>query len=225
MLPSQFGYVIGIIYGLYFKTSIALFYGAGIFGYALIYVVGVRHIKVSIAKQILLIIIISSIVSNTYLMYINNKYNQFYNNADEKATITGVIISDPIEKDYNYQYIIKSTDSKYKDKKFILYVKKDKQSLLEYGDLIKLSGDFRLPDTERNYGGFNYREYLKSKGIYASILATSNNISVIQHSKCNIILETSNKLKKKMLEKINIILPEKTRSLLSGVLIRRYIRY
>ncbi|MCL2341582.1 MAG: DUF4131 domain-containing protein [Firmicutes bacterium] len=220
------GFIIGIIYGLYFKTSIALFYGVGFIFYVLIKnFIKTRCLKIFITKQIILAIIISSIISNTYLIYINYKYSAFYNNIGDTITTAGVVVSDPVEKDYNYQYVVKSTDAKYKDKKFLLYIKKNGESLLKYGDLIEMKGDFGLPDGQRNYGGFNYREYLKSKGIYGNIFATSNNISVIAHNKSNIILGISNNIKRNIIEKINEILPDRTGSLLAGVLIRGHIKY
>ena len=237
------GFIIGIIYGLYFKTSIALFYGIGFLVYILIQFVGadahicpgrcrhrplqrfIQYIKIFMKGQIILTIIISSIISNTYLIYINYKYYAFYNNIGDTITTAGVVVSDPVEKDYSYQYTVKSTDTKYKDKKFLLYIKKDGGNLLKYGDLIEIQGDFSSPDGQRNYGGFNYREYLKSKGIYGSIFAASNNITVIAHNKSNIILGISNSIKRNIIEKINEILPEQTGSLLAGVLIRRHIKY
>ena len=128
-------------------------------------------------------------------------------------------MSEPVEKDYNYQYIIKSTDAQYKNKKFILYVKKDKQSLLKYGDLIKVNGTFNVPDVQRNYGGFNYREYLKTKKIYGSILASNQNISVIGENQGNIVLRAANDLRDSITQKIKIILPPNTSSLLIGILL------
>jgi len=133
--------------------------------------------------------------------------------------ITGIIISDPIEKEYNYQYIVKSTDEKYKSKKFLLYVKKDKQDLLRYGDLIKVNGEFGLPDIQRNYGGFNYRDYLKTKEIYGSIIANNQNISIISQNKGNIIYTIANSIRDNIIQKIKEILPKESSSLLIGILL------
>lgn len=230
MLPSQYGYVIGIIYGLYFKRSIALFY-IPIFCIIAIakYIVKVykrankikifRYIKVLLKKQAILIMAFAAIVSNTYLMHLNGRYNKFYDSMNDKINIIGIIESEPIESKYNYKYIIKSIDREYNNKKFLLYVKKDKKNLLEYGDLIKVSGDFSIPDTKRNYKGFDYREYLKAKKIFGIILTNNRNIEVIEKKQSNIIYTVSNNIRKTIIEKVKRILPEETSSLLIGILL------
>ena len=68
---------------------------------------------------------------------------------------------------------------KIKDKKFYLNIKKTENIDLEYGDRINLTGNFIEPETQRNYRGFDYRNYLKTQGIYGNI--NVNNITKIQN--------------------------------------------
>ena len=116
-------------------------------------------------------------------------------------------------------YNIKIKKGKYKNKRFYLYTSKNKEKELEYGDLIEINGEYMAPSEARNYKGFDYREYLKTKKIYGSIKADKNNIKVIEKESLNIILIFSNKIRSYIVNVVNYLLPQKTSSLLVGVLI------
>lgn len=100
----------------------------------------------------------------------------------EKAVILEYI------KDTDYMHVYKAKiidKNKSKNKNVILYIKKqDKKEKnngidiekgrnneirFEIGDVLLIEGDFKQPETQRNYGGFNYKMYLRSKNIYGSI--------------------------------------------------------
>lgn len=225
ILIVAIGDLIGIIYGLYFKKSIA-------FAFIIIYILYllfklnsrfsrikiVRYLKVVLKLKIVMIFCLSAIISNTYLLCLNYKYNKFYKNSPDIIKGEAVIIGDRIEKEYNYTYTIKIKNGNYKNKRFILSVKKD-ESKLEYGDLIKIEGEYILPNEARNYKGFNYREYLKTKKIFGTIKTDNNKIEVIEKNKINKALIITNKLRKSVIEKIEIILPDKTNKLLEGILL------
>ena len=230
LVTVTFGYIIGIIYGLCFKKSIALFY---IFLFFLIIISRnlfrghekicrikvFRYVKVLFKKPAILVMVIFSIVSNTYVFYINNEYNKFYDNVEEKIEIVGIVESEPVESEYNYKYVVKCVSQKYKNKRFLLYIKKDEKELLEYGDLIKVKGNFSIPDSRRNYKGFDYREYLKTRKIYGSIFTNSREIVVIKKNEINVVYKISNMARNSIIEKANQLLPKETGVLLSGILI------
>ena len=215
-----YGYIIGIIYGLYFKISIAFVIAL----ISLIYIVLISNKKSKIAKYLkimlkpsaIYIFFISIIISNYYVRYLNNKYTKFYNNPPEIIKGNAVIIKEAEEKDYSYSYIIKMKDELYKDKKFILNTSKKK--LLQYGDLIKIKGEYIIPSESRNYKGFNYREYLKSKKIYGSI-KSSGEIKVIQSNYINQIFIKSNKTRNIIIKNAESLLSGETGALLTGILL------
>ena len=225
ILIITIGYLIGIIYGLYFKISIA-------FAFVIIYVLYllyklnnkfsritiIRYLKVLLNLKIVIIFFVSAIISNTYLLCLNSKYNKFYENPPSIIKGQAVIIGGKVEKEYNYIYTIKMKNGNYKNKRFILSVKKG-ESKLEYGDLIKLEGEYVMPNETRNYKGFNYREYLKTKKIFGTIKGDINNIEVIEKNKINKALIITNKLRNSIIEKIESLLPEKTKGLFEGILL------
>lgn len=91
----------------------------------------------------------------------------FFNSDLEGEKFICEIISSPIEKEYtnSYKCIING-------KKYIIYIKKS-QKKFEYGDIIEINGKFQRPSGRRNYKGFDYSIYLKSKKIFGSINAES----------------------------------------------------
>ena len=123
------------------------------------------------------------------------------------------------EKEYTNLYTIKVESGKYKGKKFYLYVKKDEKNELKYGDLIEIYGEYLIPSEQRNYKGFDYREYLKTKNIYGSIKTGSNQIKIIERDKLNPILIISNKIRNYIMQVLNKLLPNETSDLLAGILI------
>lgn len=225
ILIVAIGFLIGIIYGLYFKISIA-------FAFIIIYIFYLlfklnirftrikilRYLKVLLKLKIVIIICLSAIISNTYLICLNYKYNKIYENLPNTIKGEAVIIGDKIEKEYNYTYTIKMKSGNYKNKRFILSIKKD-ENKLEYGDLIEIEGEYILPTEKRNYKGFNYREYLKTKKIFGIIKVNNNKIEIIEKSKINKALIITNELRNSIIEKIEMILPDKTNKLLEGILL------
>lgn len=152
-------------------------------------------------------------------MYINFKYEEFYNNIPETISGQAIIIRKVTEKEYNFLYTIKMKYGNYKNKKFILSVKKDKDNVLEYGDLVELKGEYIAPSESRNYKGFNYKEYLKTKKTYGIIRTDNNSIKVIEKKKLNVMLIISNNIRNSIIKKTDKILPDKTSKLLIGILL------
>lgn len=230
IVTATLGYIIGIIYGLCFKTSIALFH---IVIVCMIIILRysfknnkktnrirvIRYLRILFQKPVILVIIILSVISNTYILYMNNSYTSFYSDIGEKIELIGVIESEAIENEYTNKYVVKCVSKKYKNKKFLLYVKRDRAALLEYGDLVKLSGDFKIPETRRNYKGFDYQQYLKAKKIYGSIFTDNSKVLILKKNQINIVYTNCNNIRKNIVKKSNEILPKETSALLAGILI------
>lgn len=168
-------------------------------------------------KQIVLVICLSALFSNTYMLYLNNKYNSFYKSAPQTINANAVVVGDAEEKEYYYEYLVKIRDGTYKNKKFYLNVKKNKSNKLEYGDLIELKGKYLIPSEARNYKGFNYREYLKTKKIYGTIKLDS--FKIIEKNNLNYFSIASNKIRNYIINKSNELLPKETSRLLNGILL------
>ena len=174
-------YILGIILGLYLKLL-----GIVFFICILLIIVIIRknrYVKIFYSKKYLILIIIFFLISYFRILYLENSFNTKYKNISEEINVIGTIISNVEEKQYTNKYIIKvdSIDGnyKYKGTKLILYVKKDKKlQVYEYGNKIFFKAEFSEPQLARNTGGFNYKEYLKTKNIYGIVNAKLGNIRI-----------------------------------------------
>lgn len=219
-LVAVIGYIIGIIWGLYFQFSIVLLY---IFITAIYLIVKFliknnnqieksynnlpskaklnlfslkryfRYLKIVIKPVAIYSIIIISIISNYIINYLNNKYDTLFTNIDN-PNIQAIVVSNKVEKQYYDRYKIKilnlNNDNKFKN--IYLYINVNKKYDLNYGDYIKIIGEFIEPNTRRNYRGFDYKLYLKTLKIYGTIQVES--IELIEKNKTNSLLKVINNL-------------------------------
>ncbi len=207
------GVLLGIIIGLYLKQSIACI--VIILALLLFLIQKNKHKSYYFfakRRKVFLIIFISAIISNIYLNLINLKFKKVYNEFPTEVKKTATVKSDAKETEYYKSYNI-DVDGK----TFILYVKKNYPHELKYGMLITFEGTYTKPPEDRNYRGFNYREYLKTKKIYGTIKAQE--VNVIKENNLNLILSLSNKIRTKVIEVAKEILPKETSSLVTGILI------
>ena len=232
ILVAIIGYILGIIVGLYLHTSIVPFcicIVAALIIYKKItkkkksnklklfsikrYF---RYIKIFINSKIIILIIVTSIISNTLVLIQNSNYEKKYTQLASKETIelTGTIISNKEEKTYYNKYKI---ETKIKNKKYRFYIMVDKKKRIEYGDKIQLKGRYIKPEIQRNYKGFDYSNYLKQLKIYGTIKCSK--IEKIKKNQTNIMFQTSNKIKEKIIENTKQILNEEEASVFLGLML------
>ena len=190
------GYIIGIIWGLYFKISIVPFY---ILLMAIYIIIRLsyskkkfkifsikryfRYIKLIFKINIILTIIISSFISNIIIKFQENNYGSLFEDEQE-LELTAVVVSNKQEKDYYNRYKIKTSTNEN------LYIYIDKNQELEYGDKIQIKGEFQEPQTARNYKGFDYKEYLKTLKIYGTVKVS--NVKLLDKNCADKLMQISN---------------------------------
>ncbi|MCI8353266.1 MAG: DUF4131 domain-containing protein [Clostridia bacterium] len=223
------GYILGIIIGLYCKISIAIFIIIIVISHFIYNHIcknsvlrnrEIRHyIYIFNIKKVIVIFFISMIVSNTIVLILNNKYNSIFKNIKE-AKFIATIMEEPKIKQYSVRYKIKIENIdediiKYKNVHLYLNTKRDN---LKVGDKVKFTGKFVEPEIQRNYGGFNYKEYLKSIGIYGSVNASQ--VEIIGTGKIAkiklIVVKVANHIKEVIKQNIE---NENNRNLLLGILL------
>ena len=244
VLIAVIGYMLGILWGLYFDFSIALLY---IF-ITVIYLIRKRHkrniyskkvnqknflevkskfnilsikryfkyFKIFLNKKSIYLIMIFSIISNLITIYQNNFYNLYKDG--EKLKLTAIVVGNKEEKEFKDVYEIKVvSEGKYKNTKLILNIKKNKNVNLEYGDEISVSGEFIEPAKRRNYNGFDYSRYLKTLKIHGNLKASD--IDVISKNSGSKIFILANKINLKIKENINKLMPEEYGNMLIGLIL------
>ena len=226
ILIAVIGYMIGILWGLYFNFSVALLY---IFITAIYVILKTflskskwnilsprryfRYVKIFFNRKSIYLIVIISIISNLIVNFQNRKYENVYKDGEE-LTIIAIVDSNKEEKEYKDTYQIKT---EYKDTNLILSVNKNKNIELEYGDKILIKGKFVEPSESRNYGGFDYKEYLKSIKIHGTIKADS--IEVLAKNSNNPIFTFANNINLKIKENISKLISEKYGAIFTGLIL------
>lgn len=110
---------------------------------------------------------------------------------------------------------------KYKGIRLLLNLKnsKNKDLKLNYGDKVGFYIEYEKPSTARNYMGFDYSAYLKTKKILGTVNVKTENIKVISQNNSNVILNKIYQLRHIMKKQINKLLPDDTAGLCLGMLI------
>lgn len=150
------------------------------------------------------------------MLYEKYKYFNIY--EEKEYTVIGKIVSNKQEKEYKNCYkikVLKVQNSSKNVKNTYLNLFVDKKINLEYGDIIECKGNFQKGKEARNYGGFDYNTYLKTKKIYG--IFNSKKVEVI--SKDIDIFSISNNISNKIEEKIDLLLNETEASLCKGLLL------
>lgn len=226
--------------GLYFKFSIVLLYIPIIAVYLVIKKIHIiqgdavtrkklklvsvkrylRYLKLILNSKIIFCIIIFSIISNSIVIFQNQKYESYYKN-EEEIIVEAIIISDAQEEEYNYVYKIKilcmNNNNKYKNTYLYLKTSKKFTEKLKYGDKIKVKGSFSEASSQRNYGGFNYKEYLKSLKVYGTIRA--NQLKVLSRNRLNNIFSLANQVSSMVKQKIDSSMEESQASIIKGIVL------
>lgn len=233
ILVAIIGYIIGIIVGLYLQISVVPFYIAIIAIYEIYKKFFIhqklkqklnlfsikryfRYIKIFINSKIIIVLIIVSIISNTVVLIQNKKYEKIYEELSQKKkiTLTGIIISNKEEKQYYNKYKIKI---KIQNQNLRFYIIVDKNIKLEYGDKIKIVGEYKRLEKQRNYKGFDYSNYLKQLKVYGTIRASK--IEKTAEKQTNIVFQISNKICNKIINNTQEILDDESSSILLGLIL------
>lgn len=206
-------YIIGIIMGLYLSS----------FGIVFLLCFLLLIIAFKINKKICIYILII-IIGFSYIKFIDYSYEKDYGlvNSKENYIIEGIVVSDKRDKKYKevYDLDVKKIDGIKikKSKKYLLNIKKSKDINIKFGDYIKINAKIELPSKARNYMGFDYKRYLKSKKIIATILDVEN-VEILDVNKANTAENIFNSVRNNIKKIMYKLLPKDARELAIGMMI------
>lgn len=157
-----------------------------------------------------------------YIYNLNDYYDAIYKNIEGEKSIVCVVISDYSDKEYKYRYRVKiisiNNDEEYSGIELYLDIKLEGAKYIpEFGDKILVKGEISIPNTSRNYKGFDYKEYLKTQKIFGTI--DGSEILKISENATSIISKGINIIQNSMKKSFNRILDEEEASLCIGILI------
>lgn len=237
MLIITVSYIIGILLGLYLKINMAPFIIkstiVAIVILSIIFVIILRKNIMIITekiksnkcnlkkiKNIIIISIIPMVVSCIVMQYKESKYAKFQSNISQDIKFIGTVIEEEKESEYYNNYIVKINNinekENYRNICLLIKIKKNKNienKKLKYGDLIFISGLFEHATTRRNYKGFDYSQYLKTKNIYGICKTDVNSLKVLKEDSCFVTNMWINKLRNALKNNLRTLLPSDTASI------------
>ncbi len=206
-------YIIGIIMGLYLSS-----FGIVFLLCFLLFIIAFRFNK----KMYIYILII--IIGFSYIKFIDYSYEKDYGLVNSKGNyiIEGIVVSDKRDKEYKevYDLDVKKIDGIKieKSKKYLLNIKKSKEMNIKFGDYIKINAKIEQPSKARNYMGFDYQKYLKSKKIIATIIDVEN-VEILDVNKANIEKNIFNSVRNNIKKIMYKLLPKDAKELVVGMMI------
>ena len=147
------------------------------------------------------------LIGYLYTSILDYNYDKKYIDVIDEVNITGVVVQEPEEKEYKYTYTIKvdniNGNDKYRNTKLIFNLKKSDSlnTVPKFGDKIEVTSVVEKPDEARNYKGFSYKQYLKSKKIYGTIEA--KNVKILSNNNMDIISKIINYVQNSLKSNIN----------------------
>lgn len=127
--------------------------------------------------------------------------------SKKELVFTGVVISDPVEKENSFQAIVR-VESVYNEfdsatvfnSKVVFYFFKDSAAqLLNYGDKIIAKAYLNALEEPKNPGMFNYKRYLRYKNIFVQGYIAGGKFKILEHKKASIVKQISISLRDKLL--------------------------
>lgn len=143
-------------------------------------------------NRIICVFAIFLVILTIILNKIGYEYEKY--EGKKEGVFYAKVISEAEEKNYVYSY-----QAEIDNKKFILYIPKDVEKL-EYGSIIKINAQYTEATRDRNYGGFNYKTYLRTKKIYG--IFNVEDVEIVKNGSDNIIIKLRKYIKSKLREKL-----------------------
>lgn len=207
-------YIIGILGGIYLHLNISLF--------VCLFMLFMLFSLFKVRKCIVFICFTSVIISLFNISYREDKFMDLYQDIDEINAV-GIVVSNAIEGEYYTSYIVKlksvNNQLNYKNTKIILKIKTKDTIRLQYGNLISFKSDFSKADARRNYKGFSYFDYLKTKNIYGICNINDESIKILNKKSAFVGNMWINTIQNKIKNNINCFLKEDEAGIVLAILV------
>lgn len=205
-------FVVGIILEKYIEWTVfitVLLFLCGIF-YSV-------YEKVDLRQRITLFVMIISLGAGFLFIKTDceRKMGEIEPYLTESVEITGVICEKPIQREGYIEYTVKHVylNRKRLSTRFLLRC----DTKCEFGDKVVVNGVIELPKAMRNRGGFDYREYLRSKNIWGII--EGEKTEVVGHNEIFVLESFGNWVRNKCEEFAFSSMPAKEAGILQALLV------
>lgn len=140
---------------------------------------------------------------------------------------TAQITSQPDIRDSKTNYMVEVKEiSSYGSTKTVnskallsVYSMNENYTSFRFGDLVSGTGKISMPSPARNPGGFDYKRFLASQGVYSRITSMSSDLNYMHEGNLNPFIRFSLKLRNNIILVIDSSLPAEQAALLKGIVI------
>lgn len=221
ILTATIGFLIGILGGLYLNMVLFIFL-LNLTILIVRYIQNkkiIRIIKLWLNKSVIILLIVTVVFGYGYIYYIENTYKKIYM-LSGKVEIEGIVVSEPIINEYNKTYELKvhKINNKKISPKKISFIVDKKQKDLEYGACIYCTGEYIKPNSRRNFKGFSYENYLKTKKNYGTIRAIEKSKTKYKN-RISIVRRLSYRLKMKIINSTGTIFTKEEEGVVLGIIL------
>lgn len=204
LIYVMLAYLLGIIWGVFLEFDILKM--SPIFLCLIIGTLFLKQEKFWKRLLSLIFLLIIFCIGIQYTHYRSKNFQTKYQEGEWSGTVT--ILTYPKESKYYFQYRVQN---EHHDKFMISFPKTDK-TRFTIGNELEVKGEFSLGSVARNEGGFDYRRYLHSNGLYGTVRV--NSYEVLAYNTKNPIYLIQNGIHQTLIE----LLPEDISGVLIGML-------
>lgn len=146
---------------------------------------------------------------------VDQRYDSHYSHFENPDSFIAIVNSYPTERKDYFRYEVSTLkvliDSQVQEVfgTLHLYIKKDKGSTLQFGDVLMVSKGYFAVSSPQNPEEFNYQKYLARQNIYAHAFVPADKVKVLDHALINPILEWAFTLRAGAQEIINASISSK----------------
>ena len=221
-------YIIGIIMGLYLKINAALFFFLCLIVIVIAYKFFSKYFdsRAKFNVGIFLGVFLAIFMSYFIVHIKENSFKLLYSDVAPEVSARGIVEKILKESEYYDNYVIRvnsiGNSTKFHNTNILLKVKKNKggnPNKLEYGDSILVNGMLEKPEVRRNFKGFDYSQYLKTKNIYRICKSDYEDIKVINKNSLSAYKMWINMLQNRLKSNLNNLLEEENANVANAVLL------
>ncbi len=215
-------YILGIAAGRFWAGEQAGFYWSA----ALIFftLAAAFYFKILGAYKIVLLMIVAACGGVAFFYAIQHPAGSIINYSGQPLYVEGTVIDEPLFYDDRAVYHLKVETVEIKEDRFAvpgtllvnIYGTEDEH--FRFGERLRMRGTIVEPRGQRNPGGFDYRFYLFSQGIDATISPHPAQVSSLGQGEVGWLSGSAIELRSAMVGSVNKVLPSPSAELLSAVL-------
>lgn len=193
-------------------------------GVILVLVVAVIYSRLFNIYRVILFLVVAIAGGVAFFYAVQYPAGGLVNYSGFPVTLEGTVIDEPLFYADHTEYclrveVVETGEGRYRVSGTLLVkIYSDKEDSYWFGERLRLRGTIVQPRGQRNPGGFDYRYYLRSRGIDALIYPNPAGVQSLGPADIGILAGSAVELRGKMVDIINRTLPSPSAELLTAIL-------